>query len=116
MNVKTARKATNNWMKKATKENVEYNKKRQARELRISTALWKKRGPVLVSQIDGYIKKASANGHHGINEPSALNPNGDPIIWLDEGDRPIHYLLMKHYRDQGFTVVEYTPIALKIEW
>jgi len=116
MNVKIARKATSDWMKKVTLENKEWNRKRVIRETRIATDLWKKRGPVLIAQIDGYIKKASANGHHGTYAPSAINPNGDPIIWLDETDRPIHYLLMDYYRAQGFTVAEYTPIGLKIEW
>lgn len=116
MDATTARRFTSEWMKKATKENQEWNRRRLARENRESTLLWKKRGLALVAQIDGYIKKASVNGQHNIYEPSRINPNGDSIIWLDENYRPIHKLLIAHYREQGFTVEEYTPIALKIEW
>ena len=116
MTADTARKASADWMKKATKENKEWYQKRIARETREVAALWKKRSSILVAQIDSYITKASANGLHGTWEPSDINPNGDPIIWLNEIDRQIHILLMDHYRDQGFTVVEYTPIGLKITW
>src|SRR5271165_6634755 len=104
MNASTARKATSDWMKKAIKDNIEWDTKREMHEARVSTALWRKRGPALVSQIDGYIKKSATNGKHGIWEPSDINPNGDPIIWLNETDRPIHKLLMQYYRDKGFVV------------
>lgn len=90
--------------------------KREAREAQTSASLWRKRGPELVAQIDSYIEKASLRGQHGIDEPSDINPNGDSIIWLKETDRPIHKFLMDHYRREGFTVEEYTPVALKITW
>ena len=116
MDAANARKAASDWLEKATKENQEWNRKRIAKETREAETLWKKRGPVLVAQIDSYIRKASSNGHHEIYEPSKLNPNGDSIIWLEESDGPIHEILIGHYRKQGFTVKEFTPIALKIEW
>jgi hypothetical protein len=116
MSASRARKAAREWMKKVTEENAQWNEVRTKQQARISADLWKKRGPALVAEIDGYIKKASVNGEHGIYEPSEINPYGDPIIWLEEADRPIHKLLMDHYRLQGFRVLEYTPIGLKIEW
>src|SRR5271167_275407 len=104
MNAATARKAASDWMKKAIKENKEWNLKRIIRETYESTAQWKRRGPTLIAQIDGYIKEASIQGKHGTYAPSDINPYGDPIIWLKETDRPIHQLLMNYYRDLGFTV------------
>lgn len=116
LHVSIARKAASDWLKKTVEENKEWNRKRVAQETMESKTLWKSRGPELIAQIDGYIKRASAQGKHGILEPSDLNPHGDPIIWLSESDQPIHKLLMAHYRKQGFTVVEYTPLGLKITW
>src|SRR5258708_1202792 len=116
MNAATARKATDDWMKKATKDNIQWNKEREKREASVSAALWKTRAPVLLAKIEGYIKEASGNGGRGTFAPSVINPNGDPIIWLEKTDGPIHQRLMAHYRGQGFAVTEYSPMALKITW
>jgi hypothetical protein len=88
----------------------------KAKEARQAEALWKKRGPALVSQIEGYIKKASAKGYHGTWAPSDLNPNGDEIIWVKDADLPIHELLMDYFRNEGYDVEEYQNGGMKITW
>jgi hypothetical protein len=116
MNALEARGHAKNWLEKTTKENNQWNDARKKKEDKAEATLWKKRGPELTRRIDGYIKKAALGGYHSIYEPSDINPGGDPIIWLGESDYIIHQTLIKHYRDKGFKVEEYTPYALKITW
>lgn len=116
MNAATAKKNSKDWLAQAQRENKDYNRERIAREKRESSALWKTRGVEWVKQIDVDIERASKQGQHHTFLPSHINPDGDLVIWLPESDRPIHQLLMKHYRDKGFNVKEYSPIALAITW
>jgi hypothetical protein len=94
---------------------VEY-KKIKERERKETEKVWALRGEELVAKIEGWIKKAAARGQHVTLEPSDINPNGDEVIWLDDVDRPIHNKLMDYFRKNGFTVVEYSPNAMKITW
>ena len=97
----------------------EYETKRKVREKKereYSEAMWKERGPALVHQIEGYIRKAAAEGSHGTWEPSSINRKGDSILYLSLDDVPVKELLMTYFRLQGFMVEDYAYGGLKITW
>ncbi len=94
---------------------IEY-KQIMERERKETEKVWALRGDALVAQIEGYIKKASLAGQHVTFEPSDINPNGDEVIWLAEENRPIHKKLISYFRKNGFKVVEYDHIGMKITW
>lgn len=111
-----ARKAADDWLKKATEENKEWNRQRIERERREAEAMWSDRGMMWVKKIEGYIAKASRDGKHGTWEPTSCNPHGDEILYIGKGDQPIYEKLMQYFRDEGFTVEEYQYMGMKITW
>lgn len=116
MKAAEARKRTKAWHVKAGRDHDKEYNAIMAREKQHAAKVWRERGTALVTRIDRWIAKASAEGHNGIYEPSDLNPNGDEVIWLDEPNWPIHELLMEHYRGEGYEVEEYQNHGLKITW
>jgi hypothetical protein len=94
---------------------VEY-KKIMAREHKETERVWADHGEAVVAQIELAIKKAAAKGLHTTYEPTDVNPSGDEIIYLEDGDRPIHKKLMEYFRQNGFTVEEFQYNGMKISW
>jgi hypothetical protein len=116
MNAAEARRMAKGAIDKLQRDHdIEYEATKAKKE-REAAVLWKKRGDVLVSQIEGYIQKAAEKGHRGIWEPSDLNPNGDEIIWVKKADLPIHEMLMDYFRNEGYDVEEYQNGGMKITW
>lgn len=103
-------------MEKAYKQFEEERKKKIIEEGRIRRRLWRTRGPVLIEQIEGYIRKAAAEGRHHIWEPSRNSPGGDSIVYLDVDDQPIKRLLTRYFTDNGFHVEDYAYGGMKITW
>lgn len=111
-----AKKTYDKWLEKATYEHDKEYNRIMAKENREAHDAWNERGQEWVDKIEGWIRKASANGQRGTYEPSCINPNGDQVIWLQGRDQKIHKLLMAYFRNNGYTVTEYSPFAMKIEW
>lgn len=111
-----AQKTAKSWLDKANKDHKrEYNKLKE-KERAATAAMWPTRGLMWVEKIEGYIKKAAAKGNHHTYEPTSTNPNGDLIIYIGAGDKPIYEKLMQHFRDKGFTVEEYQHGGMEITW
>lgn len=116
MNALEARKTTDNYLAKVEREHEIARKKLLAKEHKQTAALWEKRGPAPIAQIDGYIRRAAAKGGNGTWEPTNINPNGDSVIYLDGEDQLVKELLMDYFRNEGFTVTDYMYGGLKITW
>jgi hypothetical protein len=116
MKAAEARERARAYLNKLGREHEREYKRLMAEEKREAEAVWEKRSPALIKQINGWIAKASAKGDHGTYEPTDVNPNGDQIIYLEDGDHPIHDMLMKYFRSQGYTVEEYQYHGMKITW
>jgi hypothetical protein len=116
MRAAEARKRAKAYMDKVGRDHDREYNRLMAEEKRESEALWEKRSPALIKQINGYIETASAEGDHHTYAPSDVNPNGDQIIYLEDGDHGIHDMLMKYFRAQGYTVEEYQYHGMKITW
>ena len=102
-----ARKTVSTVQAKLIKEHQDEYEAIEAKRRKVAQDVWDRRGNLLITKIEGYIRKAAAKGERYTWEPTTTNPNGDQIIYLGEGDLPIHELLMAYFRRNGFTVEEY---------